>query len=273
MPFQCARSVITQNLDGAGGAEGREPCGCQSALSSEPIETAETRWGHDHRAYSPHPAPRFEERIEIQWEIFPGDVRDRADDGKGHALRLGHLSDRGTLHIERYGTGEAAEVLLFDRPAHHRRQRDHRTVSHYHSNLCRRSLHRVQHHLFADDRCSGLTPDLIESPQDDAGRHDHISDRRRGHECAGKPCGNRQRRAMPIQDRARRGVRRLRSDARGNKPISSTGLPADETAHTVDVDPSLDRHGAPYGGQLPSCRGEQNNGTGRGITTGRGVNE
>ena len=212
-------------------------------------------------ADSPHPAPRFEKRIEIQRKIFLGHVRDRTDDGKGDALRLSHLTNRGTLHIKRYGAGEAAEVLLFDRPAHHHRQRDHRTVSHRHSNLRGSGLDRAQHRLFADDRCSGLTPGFVESPRYDAGRHDHISDRRRWHECAGKSGGNRQCRAMPTQDRARRGVRRLRSDARGNKPIRSTGVPAGETAHTVDLDPSLDGHGAPYGGQLPSCRGEQNDGT------------
>ena len=183
---------------------------------------------------------------------------------KGTPRECGHLSDRGTLHIKRYGAGEATEVLLFDRPTHHRRQRDHWTVSHYHSYLCRSGSYRGQHRLCADDRCSGLTPDLVESPRYDAGRHDHVSDRRRGHERTGKSSGNRQGRAMPIQDRARRGVRRLRSEARGNKPIRSTGMPAGETADTVDVDPSFDGHGAPYGGQLPSCRGEQNDGTGRG---------
>ena len=44
-------------------------------------------------------------------------------------------------------------------------------------------------------------------------------------------------------------------------------------ALSVHPDPSLDGYGAPYGGQLPSCRGEQNDGTGRGISDGLGINE
>jgi len=167
--------------------------------------------------------------------------------GKRYAMRPGDLSDRRTFHVKCDGAGQAADVLFVHCSANHRRQRHHRSASNGQPDCGGRRLHRAQDGVVARHRCFGLSPRSVECSRYDARRHDHVPDRRRRHECAGKSGGDRQSRGVPMEDSTRRRGRRLRSNACRNKPIGPTALPACETAHPVDLDASLDRHGLPHG--------------------------